>query len=1029
MLSRLVRFSIQFRGVVVALAVLAVCYGVYSAITARYDVYPEFAPPQVVVQTEAPGFSPEDVETLVTRPVENALNGLPRLVTIRSQSIQGLSVVTVLFEDRTDVFLARQLVSERLAEATSRLPQGVAPPAMAPLTAATSLVLVMGLTSDVRSAAELRTLADWTIKPRLLSVAGVARVSIFGGDVRQLQIQVRPERLAAIGVSAEDLLTAARQATGIRGAGFVDTPSQRIVLESRGQALTAEELGNTVAAISGGRTLRFKDLAVVADGAAPAIGAATIMGKTGVLIEVSSQYGANTLEVTENLEQALEELKPGIAAAKVDLYPDLFRPANFVTRSIRSVDRALLIGALLVAVVLFFFLLNLRTAFISLVAIPLSLLVAVAVMTRFGATLNTLTLGGLAIAIGEVVDDAIIDVENIFRRLREAPRPLLPAGVFRIVLDASIEVRSAVVYATFIVSLMFLPVLAMSGIQGRLFAPLGWAYILAILASLLVALTVTPALSYWLLPGAAKTAGEPDYVVALKRRYGTALRWLEDRPGLAAGGALVLCLASVALVPFFGGEFLPKMREGHLIVHAAALPGTSLEESLRQGKRITEELLKIPMVRSVAQQVGRAEQFDDTWGTNYSEIHVDLSPSAGEQSDQVESQIRTVMRRFPGISSSANTFLAERMEEMLTGVTAPVAVKIFGDDLDVLDRVARQVSRVISGVRGAADVQVESPPGIPEMTIRLRRDKLVQFGFRPVEVLDAVQMAYQGTVVGQVSQGTQVFDVTVILDPRLRRRPESVGGLLLRNAQGTVVPLGELADVEETSGRYAILHEGTRRRQAVTMNVVGRDLASFVQEARRAVADKVKLPAGVYLSFGGAEEARSRAQREILSYSLLACAGIVLLLQVVFRKPRHTLLVLANLPFALVGGVVAVFFTGGRLSVGSLVGFVTLFGITMRNSIMMMSHFEHLVQKEGMRWGAEAAIRGASERLTPILMTAVVTALGLAPLALGSGTPGKEIEGPMAIVILGGLATSTALNLLVLPTLAVRFARFSADSQ
>ncbi|MBI4873511.1 MAG: efflux RND transporter permease subunit [Acidobacteria bacterium] len=1029
MLSALVRHSIQYRGIVTVLACLTVAYGIYSAAHARYDAYPEFAPPQVVVQTEAPGFSPEDVEALVTRPAEYALNGMPNLASIRSQSIQGLSVITLVFSDRTDIYRARQTVSERLAELTGRMPQGVEAPAMAPLTGATNLVLVLGLTSETRSLTELRTLSDWTLSPRLLSVPGVARVSIFGGDVKQLQIQVQPERLAAFHVSAEALLAAARQATGIRSAGFIDTPAQRIVLETRGQSLTPEQLGETVFAVAGGRSVRFKDVARVAEGAEPRIGAATIEGRPGVMLQVSSQYGANTLEVTERVEQALEELKPGLAAAQVRLHPDLFRPASFVSASIRGVGWALLIGGMLVAVVLFLFLFNLRTALISLTAIPLSLLTAMIVLTRLGETVNTLTLGGLAIAIGEVVDDAIIDVENIFRRLREAPHPLSPAALFRVVLDASLEVRGAVVYATFIVILVFLPVLTMSGVQGRLFAPLGWSYVLAILASLAVALTVTPALSYWLLPRAVASAREPGHVRRLKERYGRLLRWLGARPGLAVGGSFALCAAAIALIPLLGGEFLPEMREGHFVVHAAALPGTSLEETVRQGRHITEELLKIPIVRSVSQQVGRAEMSDDTWGTHYSEFHVGLKSASEEEAEQAQARIREAMHRFPGISFAVQSFLAERMDEIMSGVTSEVVVKVFGDDLEAIDLTARQVRQAVAAVAGAADVQVESPPGIPEIQIRLRRDRLRQFGFQPVQVLEAVQMAYQGAVVGQISEGARVFGVAVILEPESRGRPEGVARLMLQNAEGLRVPLGELAEVRETAGRYSIAHEGARRRQAVTCNVAGRGLASFFADIRRAVANQVKLPPGVYVTFGGAEEARSRAQSEILLYSLLAAAGIVLLLQIVFREVRNTLLVLVNLPFALVGGVVAAFLSGGELSVGSLVGFVTLFGITMRNSIMMMSHYEHLVRREGRAWNLETAIRGAAERLTPVLMTAVVAGLGLLPLALGSGKPGKEIEGPMAVVILGGLATSTALNLLVLPTLAVRFARFAPDDR
>jgi Cu/Ag efflux pump CusA len=561
--------------VVLAIACLVVGYGIYSSYHARLDVYPEFAPPQAVVQTEAPGLSPENVEQLVTRVVESSLNGAPSVEAIRSQSIQGLSVVTVVFEEKTDVYRARQIVSERLAEAGMQLPQGVLPPKMAPLTATTGLALVIGITSERHSEIELRTLAEWTMKPRLLGVPGVARVSLYGGGVRQLQIRLLPERLSAYGISVNEIAAAARTATGVRGAGFIETPAQRIVLESEGQSLTAEELGNVVLESSLGRSIRLSDVATVREGAEPKIGDATIMGKPGVILFISSQYGANTIEVTAGLEKAIEDLRPGLNSDGITLYPDIFRPANFITTSLQSIGHALLIGAALVAVVLFICLFNVRVAFISLTAIPLSLLVAVIVLTQAGISLNTLTLGGLAIAIGEVVDDAIIDAENIFRRLREAGPNLRARDIFRIVHDASIEVRSAVVYATFIVALVFLPVLTMSGVQGRLFRPLGIAYILAIFASLVVALTVTPALSYFLLPNASATTAETRFVSALKRRYVALLSTISRAPRLIAAIALLLVLLAAAAIPFLGGEFLPPLREGHYIVHMVAMPGTS----------------------------------------------------------------------------------------------------------------------------------------------------------------------------------------------------------------------------------------------------------------------------------------------------------------------------------------------------------------------------------------------------------------------------------------------------------------------
>jgi CzcA family heavy metal efflux pump len=1023
MLKRLVDLSIRFRGVVVALACAAVAYGAWVAEHAKLDIFPEFAPPQVVVQTEAPGLSPEEVEALVTLPVERALSGAGDLESVRSQSIQGLSAVTAYFRDGTDVARARQMVAERLAAVAAELPAGVKPPAMAPLTSATSTMLAVGLTSGSRSPMELRGFADWTLRPRLLAVPGVAKVNVFGGEVRQLQVQVRPERLVAYGLAIEDVLEAARKATGVRGAGFIETAAQRIVLRTEGQRATPEDLGD--AAIAGAPGLRLRDVARVVEAPEPKVGDAAIDGEPGVILIVSSQLGANTMEVTEACERALEEMRPAIEERGIRLHPPLFRPASFIESAIRNVRSSLLSGGVLVAAVLFLFLFHLRTALISLTAIPLSLLAAVIVLERLGFTLNTLTLGGLAIAIGEVVDDAIIDVENIFRRLRENRARGGARSAFRVVLEASIEVRGAVVYATFVVALVFLPVLAMSGLEGRLFAPLASAYILAVLASLGVALTVTPALSMLLLPAAALRDRESPIVARLRSGYRRLLEAVARRPRAVVGLAAALCAAAAAVLPFFGGAFLPEFREGHFIVHMTAVPGTSLAESLRLGRAAARALLETPHVRSVGQIAGRAEQGDDTWGTQYSELNVDLLPLSGEEAEAAEDEIRAALAKVPGAAFSITPFLTERIEETIAGVTAEVAIKLFGDDLGALDRAADEVARAVRSIPGAADVQVESPGGQPETVIRLRPERLRRFGLEPVEVLDALGAAYQGARAAQVYEGSRVTDVTVILDEALRRDPEAVGGLLVRSRSGARVRLHEVADVFPATGRYAIVHEEGRRRQAVTLNVRGRDVASFVAAAREKLARDVRLPDGVYAVFAGAAEAQARARRELLLHSALAGLGIVLLLAIVFRSPRNLVLVLANLPFALVGGVAAVFLGGGSFTIGSLVGFVTLFGITTRNSIMMVSHFDHLVAEEGMAWGPETALRGASERLAPVLMTALVTALGLLPIALGAGDAGREIEGPMALVILGGLLTSTAMNLLVLPVLAVRYGRFA----
>jgi CzcA family heavy metal efflux pump len=1023
-LKRLIKTSLRLRGAVVALACAVVLYGLYVATRAKIDVFPEFAPPQVILQTEAPGLSAEEVEELVTRPIENGVNGVGNLASIRSQSIQGFSLVVAIFRDGTDVMRARQMVGERLVQVGGQLPSGVRAPVMAPLTSSTSLVLVIGLRTKTRSPMELRTFADWTMRPRLLGVPGVASVVEFGGEVREIQVQLLPERLVAYDLAVTDVIAAAREATGVVGAGFIETDTQRIALKTEGQALSAEEVGEVVLGQRAGASVRLRDVARVVDGPEPKLGDAAVNGEPGVLLQVWSQYGTNTKDVTEAVEEALRELKPVLESSDIQVAdPPLFRPASFIDLSIHNINLSLLIGGILVAVVLTLFLFNLRTAFISLTAIPLSLLIAVIVLDHFGVTLNTLTLGGFAIAIGEVVDDAIIDVENIFRRLRQNREAGSPRSAFRVVLDASIEVRSAVVYATFVVALVFIPVLTMSGVQGKLFAPLGIAYILATLASLGVALTVTPALSLLLLAD-AKATKEPAFLTRMKAGHHRILEVLSTHPVWVLALPLLLCSAALPMILSFGGELLPEFQEGNFIIQMSAIPGTSAPESMRIGRQVAKELLSNPHIQTTSLQVGRAELGEDTVGTDFSEFQVTLKDIEGDEAEELQKQLqRDLNAKFPGVKFAVKTFLSERIEEVISGSKAPFVVKVFGKDLEKLEAKAKEVEEVLSKVEGAAGVQFLRPDE-PQMVIRIRRERLRQFGFRPVEVLETIQTNYQGTPVGQTYDRNQVFDVVVKLNEAERREPETVKGLLLRNRQGIQVALGELADVYLTTGRHAVLHDGTRRYQEVSCNVEGRDQASFAESAKKTILEKVKFTDNTYPKFLGVAAQQSEAKRELLVHSLMAGAFILLLLSVVLRRARNLILVLANLPFAMVGGVLAVHFSGGTLSVGSLVGFVTLFGITTRNSIMMVSHFEHLVDVEGMAWGLETALRGASERLVPILMTALVTALGLLPVAIGGESAGREIEGPMALVILGGLATSTLLNLLVLPTLALRFGRF-----
>jgi len=1059
MLLTLVRLSLRFRGTVMILAGLIMAYGLYDAYHAKLDVLPEFVPPEVTVQAEAAGLSAEQVESLVTRPLENQLNGLGNEVSMRSISIQGLSVITIVFADGTPILPARQMLAEKLGEAAGALPTGVKAPTMSPLTSSTMDLLKIGLVSDKLTPMELRTFADWTLRPRLLSVQGVADCKVFGGEVREWQIQVHPDLLAAHKVSLDDVINAAKLSTGVVGAGFIENDNQRFVIQTEGQSLSAEELGNVVITTSdGGVPVRIKEVATVAAGAEPKFGDALIQGRPGVLMTMANQYGSNTMEVTLDLEKALEDMKPVFDAQGITLFGKLHRPATFIEASLHNIRHSLIFGSVLVALVLFFFLGHFRTALVSLTAIPLSLLTAILIMNHTGVKLNTITLGGLAIAIGAVVDDAIIDVENILRRMREnqrlpSPRPLLP-----VVLEASMEVRSAVVYATFIVALVFAPVLTLTGVSGSFFAPLAMSYILAVMASLVVALTVTPAMTYLFFAKHVDMAEAPALQLFLRRLYGKMLERVARHPELIIGAAILLCLAAVAPLPYLGGDLLPAFREGHFVLGIKAAPGTSLPEMVRIGKQISAELAKMPLVATYEQQSGRAERGEDTWGPNQSEFHVELKhppdfpPIPAKDEAKAFDDVGKMLAKIPGINYEVKTFLGDRLGETIGGETQPVIINIYGDDLDELDAKANEIVAVLAAM-GSDDAAVAAPPGSPIVSVRLRGERLTALGFRPVEVLEAVQSAYAGTVVAQTFDAGEVSDVTVILDEGSRHDPSAVGGMLLRNPAGQLVPLRELADVGLGSARDTINHIGGRRVQTVGCTPpTGRDVASFVAEARKNIAAKVNLPKGVYLDYAGQAEAAAAAFNELVLHIGIAAIGILMLLYLVLGNIRNLLLVLVNLPFALVGGVMAAFLTsnlsppdattgvafrlyqlmsgfqhflhvGGDagLSMGSWVGFVTLFGITARNTIMLLSHYDHLITAEGQPWNTATVIRGASERLNPILMTALVTALGLLPLALGSGEAGREIEGPMAIVILGGLITSTALNLLVMPTLAAKW--------
>jgi len=1026
LLTAIVRRALRFRGTTIALACLFLVYGAHVLTRTPYDIFPEFAPPEVGINTEAPGLAPDQVESLVTQPVEDAVAGTPGVQSLRSQSLQGISAVTVLFDPSTDAYRARQLVSERLAGIASHLPLTAAAPLITPLLSSTGDVQTIGLTSSTRSLRDLRTIADWTVRPHLLGIPSVADVIVYGGEVRQLQVQLEPDQLVRYRLSVADVVSAAQKASGIEGAGFVETPNQQIVLRTEGEFSNPAVLARTVIRWRNGEAVTLGDVATVTDAAAPRISTAAVQGRPGVIVKVRLQYGSNTLEVAGRVSRAVQDLLPTLQAQGVQLEPGIFRASTFIETALHNIRASLLIGAVLVAVVLFLFLFSLRTAAISCTAIPLSLLAAVVVLDKLGFSLNTMTLGGLAIAIGEVVDDAVIDVENVRRRLHENRLAGSPASVFRVILSASVEVRSAVAYATLAVVLVFLPVMTLSGLAGRIFAPLGAAYVAAILASLVVALTVTPALCCALLRRDSIGEREPPAYRLLRGRYERLLHRVERHRGWVVGAVAVLTVAGAVPLYFMSSSFLPTLKEHHFVLHMLMAPGTSLDASLAEGQAITRSLLQLPQIATVGQQVGRAS-LDEIRGPEASEFDIEFKP--GADIDAAARRIRGLLTGQPGAAFSLNTFLTERINETLSGYAAPVAVNLYGDDLKLLDLAARRVSDLMGRTRGTDDLQLASPPGLPELTIRLRSRELLRRGLAAVEVLDAIHAAFEGATAGRLHEGNQTYDVNVILDPADRGKLGSVAALPIRARDGTYVALGQLADIFEAPGREVIQHESGSRVETITCGVDGRGVGGYEAELGRKIAAGRLLPPGVLLAFAGSAQEEERAISDLLVHAVLAAAGIIILLRLVLGHRNNLLLVLANLPFALVGGVLfALWFGEGDISLGSWVGFVTVFGITLRNSIMLLSHYEHLVMVESQPWGVGTSVRGAGERLIPILMTALVTAGGLLPLAIGRNAPGREVEGPMALVILGGLTTSTLLNLLVLPTLTLRWGRFAAPS-
>ncbi|MFD1033159.1 efflux RND transporter permease subunit [Sphingomonas hankookensis] len=1018
MLGRLVHFALAQRVLVLVLAALLVVLGVRAGRDVPLDVFPEFAPPMVEIQTEAPGLSTEEVESLVTVPIETAVNGVPGLMTLRSKSVLGLSSVQILFERGSDVIRARQMVGERIAQVQPRLPLAARQPVLMPPLSSTSRAMKVGLSSTKLDQMQLSELVRWTIRPRLMAVPGVANVAVWGQRDRQLQVLVDPDRLRAAGVTLAEVRAAAGDAVLVGGGGFVDTPNQRLAVQQTGTVQTAADLARAIVKQAGEAPVRIGDVARVVDGFNAPIGNAIIDDGPGIMLIVEKQPTANTLELTRAVEAAFAELKPGLKDVKVDT--TIFRPATFIERSIDNLTRALMIGCALVAAVLFLFTRDWRQATISLVAIPLSLLGAGLMLLWSGATINVMIIAGLVIALGEVVDDAIIDVENIARRLRLNRESADPRPAFAVVLAASLEVRSAVVFASLIVMLVFVPIFFLGGVAGTFFQPLAIAYVLAIGMSLLVALTVTPAMCLLLLPNAPLTEERDTRIVAgLKRRYVGFLPRVVGRPTLAVGivaGGLLLAGVGYAT---FKDQFLPDFRETDFLMHFVEKPGTSIEAMDRITIRASKELRSIPGVRNFGAHIGRAEQADEVVGPNFTELWISLDENADY--DASVKRIKEVVEGYPGLYRDVLTYLRERIKEVLTGAGATIVVRIYGPDQVELRAAGARVRDAVGGIQGVSDLKLESQVLVPQIRIRPRPAELARLGLTSGEVRRQAQVLVAQAKVGEIYRDQRAFDVAVWGEPKVRNSVHALRDLMIQApVTGAPVRLGDIADIEIAPAPNEVKRENGQRRLDVTMNVAGADLGTVAQAVDAAVA-KVPFATGYHPQVLGEYAALKESRGRLWSIGALCLVGILLLVWMEFRSRRITALVAVSLPFALVGGVVAVALTGGVLSLGSLVGFVTVIGIAARNGIMLLSHYQHLERHEGMTFGRELVLRGAEERLVPILMTAACAGLALVPLIVAGNAPGHEIEHPMAIVILGGLISSTALNLLLLPALYARY--------
>ena len=1008
----LIHTALRLRVAVVAASILLMVIGVRAVRQAPLDVFPEFAPPRVEIQTEGPGLSAIEVESLITIPIENALNGVLGVDLIRSKSVLGLSSVTLFFERGTNLLQARQLVQERVATLAGQLPSVSRVPVILQPLSATSRVMKIGLSSDELDQIELSTLARWTVRPRLMAVPGVANVAIWGQRDRQIQVLVDPVRMRDHDIALADVIRTAAAAVAPAAGGFVDTPNQRLAVRHLAAVHGAPDLERTPVAYRNGAPLELSKVADIVEGHQPPIGNGIINDGPGILLIVEKQPTGNTLDVTLGIEQALETLRPALSGVAVD--STIFRPATFIEMSLDNLQEALWWGCLLVVIVLIAFLFEWRTAVISLTAIPLSLVTAAVVIYLQGATINVMVLAGLAIALGEVVDDAIIDVENINRRLRLNRKAGSPQSAFQVVLEASLEVRSAVVFASLIVVLVFVPVFLLEGLAGAFFRPLATSYILAVAASLLVALTVTPALALILLPGAPRNRNEPALTRGLRRLYRAVLPAFLDRPRLCTVALVAILAVTAAATPYLGEEFLPSFKEYDFLMHWVEKPGTSIEAMDRITIRASKELRAIPGVRNFGAHIGRAEVADEVVGPNFTELWISLAPSAAY--DETVAKIQEVVDGYPGLYRDVLTYLKERIKEVLAGGSGAIVVRLYGEELDVLRTKAEDVADAIRTVEGISDLQIQQQTLIPHIEVEVRTAAARRFGLTSGEIRTAAATVMQGLKVGEIYEGQKIFDVTVWGDPAARRDLRSLQELRLATPSGANIPLRDVAEVRIAPTPNEISRENGSRKIDISCNVRGRDLGAVAREIESAVL-ALDYERGYHPEILGEYAARQEARNRLFSVGALSLLGIILILYSDFQSASIAFLLTLSLPFALVGAVWSAFMSGGVLSLGSLIGFVTVIGIAARNGIMLVSHYRHLEKEEGVPFSRELILRGSEERLAPILMTALTTALALLPIILGGDRPGYEIEHPMAVVIVGGLLTSTALNLLFLPAL------------